>query len=1097
MPNDGPDADDPRDGRETDAVDAQTDVTPPLGRHGDAARDDSEGARESRGGAGGARSRVTGRVRSAGTRAAHAARGALLAALAALVLAGVVLRPRAERAWRTCRPYLVRAGVWVRRRTLDPLAARARLELERAEWTLEHEDQEWRVDVDRVRVAKVVAVASVVVLAVVAPFVTLAVVDLGGGAPATQPDVQAVHTTRQAPTTTATVDNTAAGAPTLAATNPTTTAVAADLRGEVLVSEYPDTTTLQVVDASGGLVLNVSDDQHRDGRTLSVPADTLAQYEGHRPDLAHVRNSETGERYSVPVRYAGGQAKIRLKHFSTNTVTFGGRVQITGQHTDGSTHQYELASGENVSEVTANVTGRTAAAFDNVTGIGAGVDTTRSISVGGDLAPTDGQGGDPVLAVTSNGYYREYNPVDDDGDGTAGSTDQYFAGDDLGDGTPAYDFRLEPNQNVTVTTVSFHIAATVGSEYNSNVDIYLVQQAPDTTHGEGTLVYDNWNPSWTTGVQTVQLNQGVTMNAGETWTLEVVSTNSDGDGTQDSLRLSIDGSVSGTWYTRDGNSFSSAGNITVSGDTDVTSLSVKDGQGHSHDFGAIADGATETTRLNLSTASGTLNFTGTGAATIDYTLQMQERTSPKAGGLELNGNWSNFTAPAAGETKSLALDAADLRDGTNRLNISLDDSALSADAPAPVVEVTYHHPATENITVSYDGEAWSERYNVSHTYAGDRQNATHTIPFQGTVHRVKSVEKRVNGSAWQTVAAENITMDGTTLHVELGDVSAGATVDVRTTGRKIKVVNGSLTVERPTMGGHALDTRIRLTSWAPDSHISVANTSSGARIHWTNNTSYTASPYVVFDMDKGQSLYFPDAPDGATLDVHALPIRVSTPGRTRVSVVNHSARKLDVQPAGSTETVTWTVMDAQDGETWVLESITEGKVEDQQEANSPVSLEASDDDELYWIYLDTDGDTSTAESGGGSTGGRQPAPGVYPADPVVHPLIIFAGVLGALAAVVVAEREFGDPTQPAYREPVVYVLAPAIVGVGILMLAPDLIIPYVMQELGPALGDAVRRVGPVMGLALAGAVVVLALRWSKDWTTPDTSVNFNLRNRGK
>jgi hypothetical protein len=64
-------------------------------------------------------------------------------------------------------------------------------------------------------------------------------------------------------------------------------------------------------------------------------------------------------------------------------------------------------------------------------------------------------------------------------------------------------------------------------------------------------------------------------------------------------------------------------------------------------------------------------------------------------------------------------------------------------------------------------------------------------------------QKRISDPAWQSVADANYRFENRTVTTSLsgeygGALPAGATVDVRATGRKIAVANGAVTVTDPT-----------------------------------------------------------------------------------------------------------------------------------------------------------------------------------------------------------------------------------------------------------------------------------------------------------
>lgn len=170
-----------------------------------------------------------------------------------------------------------------------------------------------------------------------------------------------------------------------------------------------------------------------------------------------------------------------------------------------------------------------------------------------------------VVAVTLAGAATvTYNVVEDSGDGSAENR-RAFVGD-RSDGTLIEtEWKIKPNADGTVTEIRLGTEGGAGSDYSFTVDIYAVQENPDDTHAEGTLIKDNYDPTFTTGFQTVTLDTTFDVQSGQNWTIEFVTSNSDGDGTTDVAHLQTDEDSGLTnWATRnDGVLQDWGGNITV------------------------------------------------------------------------------------------------------------------------------------------------------------------------------------------------------------------------------------------------------------------------------------------------------------------------------------------------------------------------------------------------------------------------------------------------------------------------------------------------------------------------------------------------------
>ncbi|MDQ2054337.1 hypothetical protein RBH22_06895, partial [Halobellus sp. H-GB7] len=380
---------------------------------------------------------------------------------------------------------------------------------------------------------------------------------------------------------------------------------AADLEGAVLASSgHAD--SLEVIattpghadevmgtDANvvggGQMALVFRDAEDHESREIAVDAGLLREALGYTPETVRGTHS-SGETWRSEATYEDGSLVMTIESFSSNTVTFSGEVDVsmTGA-TNGTSAQWELSDYDSASDVTINTTGvtnsetesasatltdgdslsldvagTTAASDASVTFNGRSSSSWHNVSgsdspsgqfspsIGGNLDPTGpGSNNKPVLEVTAHhGSTSSYNPVDTHGDGT---NDQGWniAGDDSNNAKTWIELRVQPDASGEVTELTVNIDRVYGNEYNPNVDVYMVHETPDTTQGEGTLVKENWNPSWTTGTQTVTLDTPYKIQSGQDYTIEFVTTNSDGDDTGDYLDIATDDSASSVWVMSD------------------------------------------------------------------------------------------------------------------------------------------------------------------------------------------------------------------------------------------------------------------------------------------------------------------------------------------------------------------------------------------------------------------------------------------------------------------------------------------------------------------------------------------------------------------
>lgn len=141
----------------------------------------------------------------------------------------------------------------------------------------------------------------------------------------------------------------------------------------------------------------------------------------------------------------------------------------------------------------------------------------------------------------------EYAVVDDSGDGTAESDRTFVGGND----NTAFhsEFKVQPTTDLTLHEITAQIVETRGTDYGFTVDIYAVQENPDGTVGEGTLIKSNWDPEFTTGPQSIRTDSTVNMTAGDSWTLEFVVSSPAPSGSSGQIRIGMDGDSGLTsWY---------------------------------------------------------------------------------------------------------------------------------------------------------------------------------------------------------------------------------------------------------------------------------------------------------------------------------------------------------------------------------------------------------------------------------------------------------------------------------------------------------------------------------------------------------------------
>lgn len=411
---------------------------------------------------------------------------------------------------------------------------------------------------------------------------------------------------------------------------------------------------------------------------------------------------------------------------------------------------------------------------------------------------------------------------------------------------------------------------------------------------------------------------------------------------------------------------------TIPGPTDPGVDVDGDGIDEASYSGELDGSHTDQIDLTLSDDSWTVSTTDSA---VNVTANISQRTVTKDPVVQLNSDEGTQTLSHTG---TLADDSTvDLSNeidesmigGSTTVSVTVDDPASG---PAAQVGLNYSHSAQDKISTNYQASTFEETYNISHTYSDATENAQATIPFASSrVVGVKNVEYRVDGGSWSRVAPANYRLDGTTLDVHLDDatggVSAGQTVGVRATGRKISVDNGKVTVTDPTAPGEELDTELRVDSRQPDFAVNVGPTDDGDRVHYAYSPYFPTEDYVIIQADGDQDLHLPNAVTGDRFRVRHLDTRVvAERGDVRIDVVEAGENpELDVSPGpgGSGDPVTVEYYNTETGVKYLLNSLTRSIVVDSDVAESPAIFE-DDDSEDTWAILTDAGPSGTSSSSG-------------------------------------------------------------------------------------------------------------------------------------
>lgn len=895
---------------------------------------------------------------------------------------------------------------------------------------------------------------------------------------------------------------------------------------------------------TGGVRLVLTDDQNHAGREVSVSASALSAALGYLPSEASGRH-ETGQQWTSTIEYEGQNAVFSVPRFSTNYVSFEGEVSLSSPSaTDGATLTYGLANVSAASDPTGTLTGVEATEWDNVsaTGLGDGdtlavnpaghriagpnagepevvltgnLKTTArspsgsvspggsaSISIGGNQDPQN-----PTLTVTGRGTTHSnpaYNSYDYwygiAGDGSSQKTEIGF------DGAPS-----------VVSALDFYVSGQSGT---TTVDIYIVEEMPDRTYGEGTLVGDNIDISGT-GQKTIDIQDYQPSSDGPL-TIEFVTVS--GTATKE-ISINDRSSGSGNWvYSTAGGDFDNwAADMSLI--ESPSGVSVSDNTGASASFGDLLPGETKSKSLGVTTSSSTLDFSSFKSGSVDWQLDYTERTITDSPALDLDGDGTNevshsgtlsdgetatyqlssldpsdgattistgggstvdvdvrlqevtrtrnadvtlngqqiatVSSLADGETHNFSASSDLLQDGTNSVTIAVGDGSLSADAPTPRVGFEMSHSARYDRSVAYDGEQWSERYNVSRTWGDANENASVSIPFEGNVVGIRGLQVFVNGTetapTWSRFGANS-----TTLQVGLGDLNPAATTRVVATGSKVRVENGSINVLEPSLLGDGLDSKVEFVSWSSDSHIDVSGTSKSDRVHYLASPSWDGSEdYATVRAGGTQLLHAPNAADGSTARVQTVPMALDLDaGATEVAVTDASVPRFEVREGDTagTDRIEIQYFDVLDGERYaLLEQPDDSEVRAEEASGGSVSFATGS----FGTFTIEQRDSS----GGGPIGDPEVVVGATGEDgsSPFSILAVFGGMAGSiLGALLIGRKFFGVR---GFRASGVVVLVGAVAGlVGIEMATSESVVGGL---LGAVLATDAGIVVITIGLLLA------------------------------
>jgi len=167
---------------------------------------------------------------------------------------------------------------------------------------------------------------------------------------------------------------------------------------DVRASAGTQTMEIETTAVDGEPALVLSDARTHDGRWVSVPTEWLEEVHGDVPSTVTIEH-ESGDVYSESVRVRGESAAFYVRGFSSNTVTFSGEVEVSGNPADdGSQYSYDLSDVDDTSDVSINMTGVANRQNETKT-YSVTQSENKPLEVEGNVEPVAADGGDPVIEV--------------------------------------------------------------------------------------------------------------------------------------------------------------------------------------------------------------------------------------------------------------------------------------------------------------------------------------------------------------------------------------------------------------------------------------------------------------------------------------------------------------------------------------------------------------------------------------------------------------------------------------------------------------------------------------------------------------------------
>ncbi|OYR81378.1 hypothetical protein DJ84_13100, partial [Halorubrum ezzemoulense] len=272
---------------------------------------------------------------------------------------------------------------------------------------------------------------------------------------------------------------------------------ASDLEGNVYASDHAGSLQITVttperasdymgenanVVADDEIAIVLADDEVHEGRDVAVDLDVLEAGVGYVPDVAYGVH-DSGEEWQSPIEQTDGVGRFHIDEFSSNSVTFSGGIELSGNSAaDGTNYEYELDNLNGVEDYAINLTGVTNTEWSNTSDIVTNGESL-SISSGGNVDPVGpASNNNPQITISApETTQTPYNSK---------SAPEVIWGYDNenGNNIAINSEMLVPGADHPINEANVYISGGNGGTSTATVDVYLAEDGIDETYTDGERV---------------------------------------------------------------------------------------------------------------------------------------------------------------------------------------------------------------------------------------------------------------------------------------------------------------------------------------------------------------------------------------------------------------------------------------------------------------------------------------------------------------------------------------------------------------------------------------------------------------------------------